>query len=396
MDSSLQLPPMSVGEQLKKKFLELNVFSTLLDLFFEFPWNNFLHSSVYDIIHQVLMGVVDKGLNRELVVSLFRDAKLAHRILEGQQCSDAECAKPKGVRLGYMGHLTLMSEDVINALERFPSDLSSAINQHVPQPGWDEYVQGRYQETRQQDNRLLGGGKPVLSEDPARGVRWKVDEEEAATAASKGESSGEGTFRRTTSSRPTRENSADFGPPDSPTEEDTPESAPQFARYLAQEMNSSDRFGSSGSDDDDEDGGWLTQSTFTLQAPPLSARHDSPSQGGSGFEDAFNPLTRQDHNLASDPFASDEDDFGQFSGASSATFPSSVSREDLDFDSSFDSFGDFGDFHGARDEGASTPTGSWTFEDSFVPAEKDSLEGSPLPKSKDLPTTAKRDSEPHK
>jgi serine/threonine-protein phosphatase 6 regulatory subunit 3 len=58
------------------------------DLFFEFPWNNFLHSAVYDFIHQILTGNVDGGLGRELAVALFRDARLMHRIVEGQRMND--------------------------------------------------------------------------------------------------------------------------------------------------------------------------------------------------------------------------------------------------------------------------------------------------------------------
>ena len=60
------------------------------DLFFDFPWNNFLHSVTYDLIHQILTGRVDTGANRELAISLFRDAKLMHRIVEGQRRNDAE------------------------------------------------------------------------------------------------------------------------------------------------------------------------------------------------------------------------------------------------------------------------------------------------------------------
>ena len=60
------------------------------DLFFEFPWNNFLHSVVYDIIHQILTGREEHGCNRELIVSLFRDAKVMHRIVDGQKQNDIE------------------------------------------------------------------------------------------------------------------------------------------------------------------------------------------------------------------------------------------------------------------------------------------------------------------
>ena len=104
------------GSKLKRLFLDLEILPTLVvtlshqiyysfgltaitcfppflfaqDLFFEFKWNNFLHSVVYDIIHQILTGNVRGGLNRDLVVSLFRDARLMQRIVEGQKLDDLE------------------------------------------------------------------------------------------------------------------------------------------------------------------------------------------------------------------------------------------------------------------------------------------------------------------
>ena len=101
----------SIGETLKRRFLDVNVLGTLLvsgsvsldliailplykDLFFEFPWNNFLHSVVYDLVHQILTGRVDKTLNRELTIALFRDAKLMHRIVDGQKRNDLEKYAP--------------------------------------------------------------------------------------------------------------------------------------------------------------------------------------------------------------------------------------------------------------------------------------------------------------
>jgi serine/threonine-protein phosphatase 6 regulatory subunit 3 len=61
----------------------------LQDLVFQFPWNNFLHSVVYDILHQVLFGKVEGTLNRELIVALFRDVRLPQRILDAQTRNDA-------------------------------------------------------------------------------------------------------------------------------------------------------------------------------------------------------------------------------------------------------------------------------------------------------------------
>ncbi|KAF9462719.1 SIT4 phosphatase-associated protein-domain-containing protein [Collybia nuda] len=369
--------PITVGERLKQRFLDINVLSTLLDLFFAFPWNNFLHSAVYDMVHQILTGYVDTGLNRELAISLFRDARLMHRIVEGQKMNDAEIAKPKGVRLGFMGHLTLMSEDVITALERFPPDLRLIMIEFAPDPEWDQYVTGRYKETKRRDTRVLGGGKPVVAPGSARNItRWKIDEDEGpleANGSTEGQE-GKGEFRRTGGMHPARQ-SADFGP--APVDEDEDEESSttphQFARYLAQEMHSSDVFGSSESDDEDEEGGWLSQSHFSLSAPPVSARHQSTerrplSLSTPGFDDSFVPQDVAER-MAEDPFNSNDDDgFGPFadtataaSGSDPFTFSSSLS-EDIE-DSSFDSsFGDFGDFQTAQDGGDLTPTtGSWTF-----------------------------------
>ncbi len=61
-----------------------------------------------------------------------------------------------------MGHLTLISEDVISALSHYPFELTDQLSQYAPQPEWDQYVSGRFQETKERDTSQLGGGKPVV------------------------------------------------------------------------------------------------------------------------------------------------------------------------------------------------------------------------------------------
>ncbi|KAF8867842.1 SIT4 phosphatase-associated protein-domain-containing protein [Mucidula mucida] len=387
--------PVFIGEKVKLRLLELKVMPTLLDLFFEYPWNNFLHSAVYDIIHQILTGNLESGYNRELAVSLFRDARLMYRIVEGQKHNDVENAKPKGVRLGYMGHLHMISEDVLIALESFPPEARLLIIQYAPDPDWDEYVTGRYLETKKRDSMLLGGGKPVIGSGFRTGGagRWKVDEADTNTLTISGGVNGgadavaggselKGEFRRATSDK-RREGSADFGvamhmdEEDSDEEDDTP---PHFARYLTQQMNNNDSFGS---DDEDEEGGWLSRSSFTLGNPPVTARHQSTERrplSASGFDDTFDPGSS-----IQDPFSSADDDdaFGPFSDSAAVSsndaFFTSLSDEMAE--SSFESFGDFGEFQGAAD-GELTPTaGSWTFasDGSDTPSSGD---GSPSPSPK--------------
>ncbi|KAF9242109.1 SIT4 phosphatase-associated protein-domain-containing protein [Melanogaster broomeanus] len=357
-------PEIPVGEKMKQCFLEASVLSTLLDLFFEFPWNNFLHS----------VGRVEGGLNRELAIALFRDAQLMKRIVDGQKRNDVESSKPKGVRLGYMGHLTLMSEDVIAALEHFSPDLRLIIEQYAPQPAWNDYVTGRYKETKTRDTSLLGGGKPAVGSAPRAGVRWAVDEEDAkaTVAPSNGTSGIKGEFKRNTGARPAREASADFGP--APMEDEDDEDDDHGAGP-PQELQSGEYCASDTSDDDDDDdGGWLAQSTFDLAKPPPTRRHHSGhSSSVSGFDDAFHPSTSGAlrEALSDDPFgvnSYDEDDsFGPFSDPAAVGAPDPFTFTSSGFPaiSSDDSF-DFGDFqsgdHEEPRDGDLTPTaGSWTF-----------------------------------
>jgi len=219
-------------------------------------------------------------------------------------------------------------------------------------------------------------------------MQWKVDEndftvgESGASSGGAGDGNGSGgglrgEFRRASSVGPSSghvASTADFGPAPMDEEEDEDENilpgrAPHFARYLAQEI-SSDHFGSSSSDDEDEDEGWLAQSTFnSISSVPVTTRsfgERRPLSSIGRFDDAFDPTGSVSLAMSQDPFSPHEDDgFGPFSDPSggpgtvgdSFIFSSSFSDED----SSFESFGDFGDFQSAEG-GTLTPTsGSWTF-----------------------------------
>ncbi|KAJ3814114.1 SIT4 phosphatase-associated protein-domain-containing protein [Lentinula aff. lateritia] len=362
-----------VGERLKKRFLELNVLGVLLDLFFEFPWNNFLHNAVYDILHQILTGQVDtkrrsegsRGYNRELILSLFRDAQLMYRIVEGQRRNDEESAKPRTPRLGYMGHLTLISEDVLTALDRYPDSLRDEIMQYAPRGldtehgkgSWDEYVTGRYRETKVRDTRLLGGGKPAvgLSGINSGGgmgdmaTKWKVDEEEmGGMQATVGTASSpaldnkpisnemRGEFRRSVSSKPRREGSADFGvAPTTMDDDDDFVAGHRLKRF--------------DDDDDDDEEGWLSQSST------FSAMSERRPLGVNGFDDDFGPFTAPTASSSSNPSNSD-DPFPSFS----SSFTDEMALEGMDNldDSAFDdNFGDFGDF-GEFQTGGTAPNSS--------------------------------------
>ncbi|CAG8017319.1 unnamed protein product [Penicillium olsonii] len=152
-----------VGDYLKIQFVENKVVPTILGFFFRFPWNNFLHNVVYDVIQQVFNGPMERGYNRALAVNVFDTGRITTAIVEGQKRSD-ETQKTKQIRLGYMGHLTLVAEEVVKFSERHPPELlSRSVMDSVLNPDWIEYVERVLSETRERDNAILGGVRPDMS-----------------------------------------------------------------------------------------------------------------------------------------------------------------------------------------------------------------------------------------
>lgn len=151
-------------------FVEHRVVPTILDFFFRFPWNNFLHNVVYDVVQQVFNGQMNRGFNRSLAIDLFETGRITERIVEGQQASD-KAQQESSMRLGYMGHLTLIAEEVVKFTERHPPELlSQSVLEKVMSQQWIEYVEQTLAETRERDNAILGGVRPDMSVGPRQAV----------------------------------------------------------------------------------------------------------------------------------------------------------------------------------------------------------------------------------
>lgn len=115
---------------------------------------------VYDVVQQVFNGPIDRGFNRSLAIDVFVTGRITEQIVEGQRRSD-EAQTNKNMRLGYMGHLTLIAEEVVKFTGRHPPEvLSQAVMDRVLQPDWVHYVEHTLSETRERDNAVLGGERP--------------------------------------------------------------------------------------------------------------------------------------------------------------------------------------------------------------------------------------------
>ncbi|KAI9205622.1 SIT4 phosphatase-associated protein-domain-containing protein [Polychytrium aggregatum] len=177
-------------------FSTFNILPTCLNLFFQHEWNNFLHSVVYDMIAKVFntysftsslsaqRAAIIQGTDappadfvpnpafdakiervqttvRRAVVSILRDGALTKRITEAQRRNDAGEEQPKGVRLGYMGHLTYISDEVSKLLEKCGPELMDDIKDTIASSDWQDYVNGILKDTKERDRQPLGGVRPA-------------------------------------------------------------------------------------------------------------------------------------------------------------------------------------------------------------------------------------------
>ena len=113
---------------------------------------------------------MDRGFNRNLAIDLFLTGRITERIIEGQLKSDEAQAR-NNMRLGYMGHLTLIAEEVVKFRDRHPPEvLSESVLNIVTQKLWSGYVDNTLAETRERDNAILGGVRPDVAGGPRQAV----------------------------------------------------------------------------------------------------------------------------------------------------------------------------------------------------------------------------------
>ncbi|KAI5475707.1 hypothetical protein MNV49_001041 [Pseudohyphozyma bogoriensis] len=360
--------PPPPGQLLKREFMEQRIVNTMLEFFFEFPWNNFLHNVVFDILQQIFHGRIERPLDRQLALSVFLDARLIDRILAGQAAND-DRDKARTSRLGYMGHMTLIAEEVVKLFEHYPREIYAVVEPYIPQPGWDRYVATTLRETRDRDHSPLGGGiihMPDHTSSSMSGLSDEDDEFPMHTARIIRAMEGGG---QAGGGAPAIEGPFGAAPRRNSTGSEDAGTSDQFSRYLATAISSdrADKFGSSDEDEDEEDApGWLGGSRFDPGDVDFALNETNRPSAKFSFDDDFGngaPTFNRDSTDSDDdgdwgPFSTEpgpsssspfgNDDFRPTMASTSGGFESSFG------DSGFDNFAsgptdggggdDFGDF----------------------------------------------------
>jgi len=120
-------------KSVEDSLVKLNVLNSCLDLFFSHQWNNFLHQ----VVEQMVQGIFE-GEHEELKISLIQDCKLPERICEANKLNEEDISKPKGMRRGYMGYLTIIATNLNNMSLSLPV----AEKMLLENPAWQEYTRG--------------------------------------------------------------------------------------------------------------------------------------------------------------------------------------------------------------------------------------------------------------
>ncbi|ODQ80829.1 hypothetical protein BABINDRAFT_161034 [Babjeviella inositovora NRRL Y-12698] len=159
-DRSIRARP-TLGDLYKIKLLDSKLLENVISSFLRFPWNNFYHNVVFDLVQQVLQGKLH-SYNSFLVNELFNhEIGLTNLIILGhQRCTMNEIEH--NLRLGYMGHVILIAEEIVQFTQMYKPELISAtIYAKLNQNNWVTYVNEILMKTREMYNCVLGGIKPT-------------------------------------------------------------------------------------------------------------------------------------------------------------------------------------------------------------------------------------------
>lgn len=159
------------SEEANEELAKLGTLQVMWELFFQYPWNNFLHSEVEHCINTILCNSpVEKDDDGEhlLLTTLMKDINLIHKITD--IFSVQEKGKDSGVkRHGYMGHLTKIANDVYQGMEKGKNHekISSLYNEleKEDRDKWEQFVSGKLAEINKRNSTDLAGRHPLQSSD---------------------------------------------------------------------------------------------------------------------------------------------------------------------------------------------------------------------------------------
>ena len=137
------------------EFSKTEIVPILLNLFFQFKWNNFLHQSVHNILATTISSP-HEGING----SIFNNGSFITRLLAAvNEDAEEKKANPNSQTSGYIGHLTKLTTLIVARSESVQAIRAAALESPEVAQSWKEYVEGSYAERFQKESVKLGSKK---------------------------------------------------------------------------------------------------------------------------------------------------------------------------------------------------------------------------------------------
>ncbi|XP_072164933.1 serine/threonine-protein phosphatase 6 regulatory subunit 3-like isoform X1 [Diadema setosum] len=149
----------------------LGTIKKLLDLFFTYAWNNFLHLEVEKAISTILSNnptESEEGKTQHpLLVHLFTECKLIPRVMEAWEENDT-LQKQGRSRRGYMGHLTRIANAVSQEMEKGcnSEQIKSLFQEYITEEvreKWNAFVGSSLADANKRNLVELVGSHPLHS-----------------------------------------------------------------------------------------------------------------------------------------------------------------------------------------------------------------------------------------
>jgi len=133
------------------------IFAACVKMFFDYPWNNFLHSTV----EWLIQGILARDMEN-LKIHILKDCKLIDLIIEASRLSAEDYKKPKGAKRGYMGHVTSICIAILSNAGTSAS-IDTYLNEHKE---WSTFVKETLQPTLEIEGRDFLGRNSTTEEQP--------------------------------------------------------------------------------------------------------------------------------------------------------------------------------------------------------------------------------------
>ncbi|XP_026533232.1 serine/threonine-protein phosphatase 6 regulatory subunit 1 isoform X1 [Notechis scutatus] len=139
---------------LRDEIIELGAIDTMLDLYFKYTYNNFLHAQIEACLSNIFSPLVgDETIENHsephpetpVIQHLLQKCRLIQRILSAWE-ENEQSQLDGGRRKGYMGHLTRIANALAQGSEKWPhSNLIKQLLKEMPeedQEQWEKFVSG--------------------------------------------------------------------------------------------------------------------------------------------------------------------------------------------------------------------------------------------------------------